>query len=167
MTLPDHVRRGGKDGLRRWSAERRGKENLPIELQFMRWAPWPKTRNLEFGELRRLRPSLKAGIANLQHVPREEVGNGPMAAKREDHRLLAGFMKRWTSRFYVKRDQAIDRAAVPGVWENLWYQIPFEEEGEGYGGRKEKSSDEGAAAGKGRAAPLRPLVPPMKSIARP
>lgn len=35
------------------------------------------------------------------------------------------------------------------------------------GGRKEKSIDEGAAAGKGRAALLRPLVPPMKSIARP
>ena len=155
VTLPEKVRRSGKEGLRRWAVERRGKERVQVELQFMRWSPWPRSRIVEFGELRRLRPTLSGGIANLQHIPTHEGTEG-----RKEMRLADGLMKRWMARFYVSRDQKVDRAAVPGVWEGLWDLIPFE--GKEEGGKEIKKGGEGNDKEK-----MRAPVPPMGSIGRP
>jgi hypothetical protein len=88
-----------------------------LKLTYMRLAPWMTTKEVQFSRLRRTPPTLKGGIANLEYVPEHVV----------EHKgtiwfwLVQGF---W-GRYYVKRDQTSDRAAVPGVLNKMWEQIPL------------------------------------------
>lgn len=83
----------------------------------MRLAPWFTIKEVQFGRLRRLPPTLKGGMANLEYVPEHvEKHTGTIWFW-----LAQGF---W-GRYYVKRDQTSDRAQVPGVLDKMWDQIPF------------------------------------------
>ncbi|KAM3415915.1 hypothetical protein BST61_g9410 [Cercospora zeina] len=152
--IPEHVKRSGKEALRRFSADTPG--NTKVELSFMRFAPWPQTRAVAFGNLRRLRPSFKGGISNMELIPQLDE---KAEAMRKKYPLFDAFLQRWLTRFYVSRDQKKDRAAVPGVWDGMWQQIPFAGE------------DDGRVRVK-RSAPipphkLRPVVPPRAAVGRP
>ncbi|KAI5370968.1 hypothetical protein Slin15195_G018400 [Septoria linicola] len=156
VTLPDRVRRGGKDGLRRWSSINTPGETQ-LDLQYMRWSPWPKTRTVTLNELKRLKPSLSTGIANLEWTP-TRFETGQLEKNRKEHPWYASLATRSLGNFYVKRDQKKDRAAVPGVWDGIWRQIPWK----GEEGSVSKKSDV-----KRDPTPLRPVVPPQAPIGRP
>ncbi|KAF2212270.1 hypothetical protein CERZMDRAFT_97547 [Cercospora zeae-maydis SCOH1-5] len=154
IQIPDHVRRSGKEALRRFSADT--PDDTKVVLSFMRFMPWPQTRAVAFANLRRLRPSFKGGISNLELIPQlaEEA-----EATRKKYPLFDAFLQRWLARFYVSRDQKKDRSAVPGVWDGMWQQIPY------------AGQDNGHVRVK-RSAPrppqkLRPPVPPRAAIGRP
>lgn len=88
-----------------------------LRLHYMRLAPWFTVKEVQFGRMRRFNPTLKSGLSNLEYVPEH-------AEKHKDtiwFWLVQGF---W-GRYYVKRDQAKDRAAVPGVLDKMWEQIPI------------------------------------------
>ncbi|KXT02740.1 hypothetical protein AC578_5433 [Pseudocercospora eumusae] len=115
LYLPSSARRS-KDDLKRF-ANQTPAETL-LELQYMRWLPWPETRRVPFGRLRRLQPSLRGGIANLEQ-------QNPHVPDKMKNTLLGWLAHRNWGRFYVNRAQRRDRSAVPGVWEGMWNQIPL------------------------------------------
>ncbi|KAF7196493.1 hypothetical protein HII31_02221, partial [Pseudocercospora fuligena] len=113
--LPGRARRS-KDDLKRFASQTPA-ETL-LELQYMRWLPWPQTRRMPFGRLRRLQPSLRGGIANLEQ-------QNPHVSDEVKNTLVGWLAHRNWGRFYVNRAQRRDRSAVPGVWEGMWKQIPL------------------------------------------
>ncbi|CAK1354238.1 unnamed protein product [Cercospora beticola] len=151
--VPDNIKRSGKEALRRFSAKT--PPDTKVELSFMRFMPWPQKRIVSFATLRRLRPSLRSGISNLEYLPRDDRRD---AAKRKEYPLFDALLRRWMARYYVNRNQKKDRAAVPGVWDGMWKQIPFSGEGDDYVPLESAP----------RPSPkLRPPVPPMAPIGRP
>ncbi|EME88243.1 uncharacterized protein MYCFIDRAFT_205954 [Pseudocercospora fijiensis CIRAD86] len=113
--LPSRARRS-KDDLKRFASLTPA--DTLLELQYMRWLPWPQTRRVPFGRLRRLQPSLRGGIANLEQ-------QNPLVTDKLKNSLLGWLAHRNWGRFYVNRAQRNDRSAVPGVWEGMWGQIPL------------------------------------------
>lgn len=75
------------------------------------------SREVSFSRLRRVQPTLRGGSANLEYVPQHAVKDSGTVW----FWLVQGF---W-ARFYVKRDQAQDRAQVPGVLNKMWEHIPL------------------------------------------
>jgi hypothetical protein len=67
-------------------------------------------------ELRRVQPSWKRGIANLEHIPQSMIGQ-------EKHPLY-GFARMNWGRYYVNRKQKREKSAATGVWDTIWNQIP-------------------------------------------
>lgn len=116
VRLPARARRS-KDDLIYFS--KYPPKDTIIELQFMRWKPWLQGKGYRFDRLRRLTPSLRGGIANLEVVNDEEEH----AAR--DNPRLARFLSALMGRYFVNRQQKNDRAAVPGVWDNMWQRIPL------------------------------------------
>jgi hypothetical protein len=116
VILPETARKS-KEDLKKFSQN--SPRDTTLELQFMRWAPWPTTRRVRFDRLRRLQPSFSGGIANLEHLP-GDTGN-----KQGKQSFLGDIVKSWANRFFVNKGQNQDRSAVPGVWDGMWCQIPF------------------------------------------
>lgn len=114
--LPQLARRS-KDELKRFS--RVTPADTMLELQYMRWLPWPQTRHIRFSQLERLRPSWSS-FANLEHIP--ALSDIELMRQKWSYALV----RRWMGSFYVNRHQKRDRAAVPGVFDAMWEQIPMQ-----------------------------------------
>lgn len=118
--LPSSARRS-KDDLIRFA------NNTPpttlLRIQFIRWAPWLVTREIFLGDLRRLRQS-KVRLANLEHV----LPEGEKKVLHSYGKLGRGIEK-YFSRYWVNvTSTSRDRSSVPGVWDNIWKQIPYIDE---------------------------------------
>jgi hypothetical protein len=71
---------------------------------------------MKLRDLRRVQPSWKRGIANLEHLPRSMKGQ-------KKHPLYWLAYINW-GKYYINREQSKDMSASPGVWSTIWYQIP-------------------------------------------
>lgn len=115
LRLPPSVRTS-KDELLHFVDNMPGNAELRIEC--MRFAPWPTKRDVKFGLLRKYRPSLKGGLANLEYVT-EHGGN----AKGYEGTWWHNMVKNAMGRFMV--DNVVqDKSAAPGLWIKIWKQIP-------------------------------------------
>lgn len=112
--LPSKARRS-KDDLKHFASHT--PPHTLLQLQFMRWLPWPQTRSVAFHRLRRMRPSIRAGWANLEHQT-------PAAIELQTKSWLGRLLHRQLGVFHINRAQKTDRSAVPGVFELMWRQIP-------------------------------------------
>jgi hypothetical protein len=88
-----------------------------VSLQSMRWLPWPTHKEVFFSDLRRL-PGRKLSV-NLEHMP---LGNkeAENASKIFGGRLV----RRMYGRYWVDMTSR-NKSQAPGVWENMWEQIPI------------------------------------------
>lgn len=115
IRLPALARRS-KEHLMSFSA-RVPPETL-VEIKSMWFRPWPQTRTLHFGDLKRL-PYSSVRLSNLEHTPyhAEEVHRKqPWVSW--GARVLYG-------RYWVSRAQVKDRSRAPGAWDRMWEQIPI------------------------------------------
>lgn len=95
-----------------------------IELQYLRWAPWFKKRQVRLDSLRRLDSGWRNGNANLEHLPEMESER----VKNFKQSIVGEFIRKAFGLFIVNRKQDRDKSAVPGVWDGIWEQIPYEGE---------------------------------------
>ena len=111
--LPSWARRSRQD-FQRFAS------NVPpdvkLQVSFMKFRPWPQTRELRFGDLRRLRPSWREGIANMEHVPE--------SVKPHQGSFWFRLVRGYHGKYYVRRSLVRDKSAAPGVWDEMWQQIP-------------------------------------------
>lgn len=114
LQLPMVARRS-KNELKRFSDA--PPADTVLILHYMRLAPWLTSKEVRLGRLRRLAPSVKGGMANLEYVP-EHV-------ERHSGTIWFWLVQGYWGRYYVKRDQTNDRAQVPGVLDKMWEQIPM------------------------------------------
>nr|POE72725.1 hypothetical protein CFP56_30664 [Quercus suber] len=120
LHLPSRARRS-HDELQRFVS--RLPPHAGLALQFMRWKPWPTTRQVTFADLRRLRPSY-VRMSNLEHMP------DVVAAKMQTvSRLRAWIVRRYMGQFWVVMDDASGgKGVVKDVWKQVWEQIPVDGE---------------------------------------
>lgn len=145
--LPSRARRS-RDELRRFADNT--SPDTTFLLEYMKWKPWIVKKEVRFGDLRKLRPSWKEGIANLEHFP-----DHARAMEEHQGKWWFGMAQRYFGRYYVARDQVKDRSAAPGVFDKLWKQIP-----------EKGSQGDPFAATRAQRRPTnmanRPVVPPRK-----
>nr|POE77644.1 hypothetical protein CFP56_09291 [Quercus suber] len=120
LNLPSRARRSRED-LQRFVA--RLPPNAALALQFLRWKPWPTTRQVTFADLRRLQPS-RIRMSNLEHIP------DAVAARLQENRGLRAWMiRRYMGQFWVVMDDVSGgEGVVKDVWRQVWEQIPMEGE---------------------------------------
>ncbi|KJX99692.1 hypothetical protein TI39_contig353g00014 [Zymoseptoria brevis] len=111
--------RTSKEALKAF-AERPNADTI-LRFHYMKLWPWPTSKEIPFGRLRRIKPSLKAGWANLEWVS-EQAAEHRKYQDKWWYEMAQGVFKR---KYYVNRDQKTDRGAVPGVWNEMWKQIPM------------------------------------------
>lgn len=109
------VARRSKSELKRFAESPPG--DAVLRLHYMRLMPWFTVKEVTFGRLRRIKPTLTGGVSNLEYIAEHAAGHSGTIW----FWLAQGF---W-GRYYIKRDQVKDRAAVPGVLDKMWEQIPL------------------------------------------
>ncbi|CZT20383.1 uncharacterized protein RCC_06243 [Ramularia collo-cygni] len=114
MRLPTPARKS-KAELRRFAEAVPG--DTVLQLYYMRLAPWCTSKEVRMNRLRRLTPSIKGGIANLEYVPEH--------AEKHAGSIWFWLVQGYWGRYYVKRDQRRDRAQVAGVLDKMWEGIPW------------------------------------------
>jgi hypothetical protein len=115
VVLPASARKS-KEALKIF-AEHPG-PNTVLRLHYMKLYPWTTNKEVLFGRLRRKKPSLRNGLANLEYVQEHAVQHKGTIW----YWLVQGYF----GKFWVDRDQLTDRGAVPGMWDTMWKQIPME-----------------------------------------
>jgi hypothetical protein len=113
IKLPDSARRS-KDALK--SFVKRLPPDTVVRASYMRWMPWPRSSDMKLRDLRRIQPSWKRGIANLEHLP------GSMKGQKKNPFYWFAYTN-W-GKYYINREQSKDMSASPGVWNTIWNQIP-------------------------------------------
>jgi hypothetical protein len=115
VILPPSARRS-KDALTRFAGK--VPRDTVVEIKCMWLRPWPVTKSVYFGDLRRL-PYNTIRLTNLEHIP--------LATRKEqEQRPIYSWMVRLVmGRYWVSRQQIKDRSRAPGVWDTMWRQIPM------------------------------------------
>jgi len=117
VILPSTARRSKQD-LLRWAA--RPPPETRLQIKSMWFMPWPSTKTVFLGDLRRLELS-RFRLANLEHIP--------PAWKRirdsEKETLQSWLARVFMGRYWASRQQVMDRSRAPGVWDRMWEQIPL------------------------------------------
>ena len=93
-----------------------------LKFSYIRFAPWPTTKNIPFDELWRL-PLATTRLTNLEHRPNrnaKQVQDGLASAAQE------GMVRKYLGRYRVNRTQRTDKSGAPGVWDEMWEQIPIQ-----------------------------------------
>lgn len=120
VQIPPSAKRS-QQALMQWAS------NIPpetrLELQSMRFLPWPKHRSIRISDLRRLpQTRWSMGLANLERV---SYHGEPWRA--ED--VTGGrLVRRLYARYYIDRAQITDKSQAPGLWDRIWEQIPVKGE---------------------------------------
>jgi len=106
--------------------------NTRLRVQFLRFAPWLTTYNVFFADLRRLPPK-GMRLSNMEHVPL--ANQGKVAGK-----LFWGWVaKMYFGRYWVNMTGSWrDGSKVPGAWDSMWRQIPWEGAERPGGGKTDK-----------------------------
>ncbi|KAK5172077.1 uncharacterized protein LTR77_003714 [Saxophila tyrrhenica] len=115
VILPTSARRTRQD-LLSWAAGAPAETHVQIKTMWFK--PWPKTKTVRLGDLRRL-PYSSLRLTNLEHIP---------SGARIDHQNAGwtGWLVRAVmGRYWVSRAQVKDRSRAPGVWDRMWEDIPL------------------------------------------
>ena len=133
-----------------------------LQFQSYRILPWPRYREVWYGDLRRL-PLKKWRLPNLEHRPytqkvqAEEVRGGKIV------RSIFG-------RYWVDMAQQKDGSQVPGVWKKMWEQIPIADTAEAVkvaGQKAETAARKPVAMANRAAAPAQQMRAPTAKVAPP
>jgi hypothetical protein len=115
IILPSVARRS-KQSLMAFAA--RAPPETRLQIKSMWFMPWPYTKQVFLGDLRRL-PYSQLRLTNLEHIP---------VATMEAHKkapIYSWVVRMLMGRYWVSRQQVKDRSRVPGVWDRMWEQIPM------------------------------------------
>ena len=115
LLLPPAARRS-KDALLRFVSD--VPPSTTIQIKSMMFRPWPHTKEVPFGNLRRL-PSSWARLSNLEYVP---YATQHLA---DEHKVWHSLTRNFMGRYFVSRSQITDRSRAPGAWNRMWEQIPM------------------------------------------
>ncbi|KAF2483881.1 hypothetical protein BDY17DRAFT_294589 [Neohortaea acidophila] len=91
-----------------------------LQIKSLWFRPWPHSREVQFGNLRRL-PKSWTRLTNLELQPSWTASNRAIARK---HRVYDYIARTVMGRFYVVRDRRRETARVSGMWDQMWEQIP-------------------------------------------
>lgn len=115
VMLPKSARRSREDLIR--FANELPSDTL-LQLECIRFSPWPAKRWARLHNLRKIQPSWRVGHSNLEQIP-EAMEDG-----KELKDIWRWLARRWMGLFWISTNQSKNRSSAPGVWEKIWAQIP-------------------------------------------
>lgn len=151
VRIPTAARKSREEVIR-WAG--RVPHNTVLSISVLRHKPWPVVREVAWEDISRL-PFAFTRLSNLEHRPAQ---NNEILAENQNSRgirLVDGVMRRVYGRFFVNMNVSTDKSGVPGVWDEMWKQIPMQGERE-----KRKQAVERKRA---TAKPPGPRVLPMRT----